>query len=134
AGLASIPTSDGILTSPGSAVGTVAEMSPEQARGETLDIRTDLSSFGAVLYQMATGVMAFQGATNAVIYDALFNRHPRSPIELNPLLPAKLDEMICKLLEKERDLRYQTAADLRADLKRLRRDLAPPQSIGSAPP
>src|SRR5207237_956722 len=103
----------------------------EQARGETLDVRTDLFSFGAVLYQMATGVMPFQGATTAVIYDALFNRDPRPPIELNPLLPAKFDEIICKALEKDRDLRDQTAAELRADLKRLRRDITPPQSSGS---
>ena len=131
AGLSSMPTSDGILTSPGTSVGTVAYMSPEQARGEALAIRTELFSFGALHYQMATGIMPFQGATNAVIYDALFNRNPRAPIELNPLLPAKLDEIICKLLEKDRDLRYQTAAELRADLKRLRRDIAPSHASGS---
>src|SRR5439155_23601954 len=84
-----------------------------------------------VLYQMATGMMPFEGATNAVVYDALFNRHTRAPTELNPLLPSKLDEIICKSLEKDRDLRYQTAAELRADLKRLRRDIAPSQASGS---
>src|SRR5579864_810666 len=111
------------MTSPGSTIGTVAYMSPEQVRAEELDPRTDLFAFGSVLYEMATGQMAFLGGSNGVIFEAILNRTPAAVSTVNPTIPQKLDELITKSLEKERDMRYQTAAELRGDLKRIKRGL-----------
>jgi serine/threonine protein kinase len=120
------------LTTPGAAVGTVPYMSPEQARGEQLDARTDLFSFGAVLYEMATGKAAFAGATTGLIHEAILGRAP-SAAAVNPRIPHELDRIIRKALEKDRDLRYQHAADMRADLKRLQRDTSSGQTMAAVP-
>ena len=131
-GISAMPTAtaEELLTSPGSAVGTIAYMSPEQARGDELDARTDLFSFGAVLYEMVTGRMAFPGGSAAVIHEAILNRTPVSLARVNPDLPLELERIINKALEKDRKLRYQHASEIGSDLQRLKRDTILSSSTG----
>ncbi|MCZ6714499.1 MAG: protein kinase [Deltaproteobacteria bacterium] len=134
-GESAAPTAvQGGLTTPGSTIGTVSYMSPEQARGETLDARSDLFSFGVVVYEMATGVLAFEGSNEAVVFDAIFNVSPIPPSRRNRALPVELDRIVCKALEKDPEMRYQSATELKTDLKRMKRDQDSGSSVSRARP
>src|SRR6202166_3748292 len=134
-GVSKMPTASAeeMLTSPGTTMGTMAYMSPEQARGEEVDATTDLFSFGAMLYEMTTGRMAFSGNTAAIVHDGILNRTPVPASQINQGLPPKLDEIVGKALEKDRKLRYQNAADIRTDLQRLKRDTESGRNVVTGP-